>query len=67
MGSHPSSPVKVTDLLINMVGKAANQDQEFLLDLTALQARQEGWGWGVEVGLGRGAARRWYVHSFLRR
>lgn len=39
MGSHPSSPVKVTDLLINMVNKAANQDQEFLLDLTALQKK----------------------------
>lgn len=43
MGSHPSSPVKVTDLLINMVNKAANQDQEFLLDLTALQACPGGW------------------------
>ncbi|EFN56810.1 hypothetical protein CHLNCDRAFT_144341, partial [Chlorella variabilis] len=38
MGSHPSSPVKVTDLLINMVTKAASQNQEFLLDLAQLQA-----------------------------
>lgn len=39
MGSHPSSPVKVTDLLINMVTKAAAQNQEFLLDLAALQKK----------------------------
>jgi aspartokinase len=39
MGSHPSSPVKVTDLLINMVAKAARQDEGFLLDLAALQVR----------------------------
>jgi aspartokinase/homoserine dehydrogenase 1 len=37
MGAHPSSPTKVTDLLINMVTKAAAQNQEFLLDLAALQ------------------------------
>ena len=37
MGSHPSSPVKVTDLLLNMVAKAARQDEAFLLDLAALQ------------------------------
>ena len=28
---------QVTDLLINMVAKAARQNQEFLLDLAALQ------------------------------
>lgn len=39
MGSHPSSPVKVTDLLINMVNKAARQDEAFLLDLAALQEK----------------------------
>ena len=37
MGSHPSSPVKVTDLLLNMVAKAQRQDEAFLLDLAALQ------------------------------
>jgi aspartokinase len=37
MGSHPSSPVKVTDLLLNMVAKASKQDQAFLIDLAALQ------------------------------
>lgn len=42
MGSHPSSPVKVTDLLINMVAKAARQDEGFLLDLAALQVRGGG-------------------------
>ncbi|KAH7620331.1 putative Bifunctional aspartokinase/homoserine dehydrogenase 2, chloroplastic [Nannochloris sp. 'desiccata'] len=39
MGSSPSSPVKVTDLLINMVNKAARQDEGFLLDLAALQEK----------------------------
>ncbi len=39
MGSHPSSPVKVTDLLLNMVAKASKQDQAFLIDLAALQVR----------------------------
>ncbi len=40
MGSHPTSPVKVTDLLLNMVAKASRQDQAFLIDLAALQARR---------------------------
>ena len=39
MGSHPLQPVKVTDLLLNMVKKAANQDQAFLIDLAALQEK----------------------------
>ncbi|KAK9806380.1 hypothetical protein WJX72_012231 [[Myrmecia] bisecta] len=39
MGSHPSSPLKVTDLLLNMVDKASRQDQAFLLDLAALQEK----------------------------
>ena len=42
MGSHPSSPVKVTDLLLNMVAKASKQDQAFLIDLAALQVRVMG-------------------------
>jgi hypothetical protein len=37
MGAHPSSPVKVTDLLLNMVDRAGKQDQAFLIDLAALQ------------------------------
>lgn len=37
MGSHPSSPVKVTDLLLNMIKRAANSDAAFLLDLATLQ------------------------------
>ena len=49
MGSHPTSPVKVTDLLINMVSKAAAQNQEFLLDLAALQVGA-GLGWRVLGG-----------------
>ena len=40
MGSHESSPIKVTDLLLNMVAKAARQDEGFLLDLAALQVRR---------------------------
>ena len=36
MGSSPESPTKVTDLLLRMVGKAAQQDEAFLADLTAL-------------------------------
>ena len=39
MGSHPLAPVKVTDLLLNMVSKAASQDQAFLIDLAALQEK----------------------------
>ena len=39
MGSHESSPIKVTDLLLNMVAKAARQDEAFLLDLAELQVR----------------------------
>ena len=41
MGSHPSSPVKVTDLLLNMVAKASKQNQAFLIDLAALQVGAE--------------------------
>jgi hypothetical protein len=37
MGSHPTSPLKVTDLILNMIKKAANQDAAFLVDLAALQ------------------------------
>lgn len=39
MGATPASPVKVTDLLLNMISKAARQDQAFLLDLAALQEK----------------------------
>lgn len=42
MGSHPTSPVKVTDLLINMVNKAARQDEAFLADLAALEEKHVG-------------------------
>lgn len=37
MGSHPTSPLKVTDVILNMITKASKQDQAFLLDLAALQ------------------------------
>ncbi|KAJ9533496.1 hypothetical protein QJQ45_026558 [Haematococcus lacustris] len=37
MGSHPTSPLKVTDLLLNMIKRAAASDASFLLDLAALQ------------------------------
>lgn len=39
MGSHPSSLVKVTDVLLNMVSKASMQDEGFLLDLAAIQEK----------------------------
>jgi hypothetical protein len=39
MGSHPSNPVKVTDLILNMISKAARQDAGFLVDLAALQEK----------------------------
>jgi hypothetical protein len=41
MGSHETSPVKVTDLILNMIEKAANKDDGFLLDLAALQEKHE--------------------------
>ncbi len=37
MGSHPTSPAKVTDLILDMIRRAAKQDAAFLLDLAALQ------------------------------
>ena len=37
MGSHPTSPLKVTDLLLNMISRASKSDAAFLLDLAALQ------------------------------
>lgn len=40
MGSHPTSPLKVTDLLLKMVDRASRRDQSFLLDLAAIQASQ---------------------------
>ena len=39
MGSHPTSLVKVTDVLLNMVAKASRQDEGFLLDLAAIQEK----------------------------
>lgn len=39
MGSHPLNPVKVTDLILNMIAKAADKDDAFLLDLAALQEK----------------------------
>ncbi len=37
MGSHPTSPLKVTDVILNMIKRAEKQDAAFLLDLAALQ------------------------------
>lgn len=37
MGSAAESPIKVTDLILNMIAKAARQDAAFLVDLAALQ------------------------------
>lgn len=41
MGSHPSSPVKVTDLMLRMIDKAARSDYEFMTDLEALHQKYE--------------------------
>lgn len=40
MGSCAESPIKVTDLLLNMIAKAARQDAAFLVDLAALQVSE---------------------------
>jgi hypothetical protein len=39
MGSHPTTPAKVTDLILNMIKKAAKQDAAFLVDLASLQEK----------------------------
>ena len=39
MGSTKESPIKVTDLILNMVAKAAKQDAAFLVDLASLQEK----------------------------
>lgn len=39
MGSAPSSPTKVTDLILNMIARAAKQDAAFLVDLAMLQEK----------------------------
>jgi hypothetical protein len=44
MGSAVESPIKVTDLILNMIAKAARQDAAFLVDLAALQVRPRGYG-----------------------
>jgi len=39
MGSHATSPVKVTDLMLQMIEKAAKQDVGFMMDLAAIQEK----------------------------
>ncbi|GBF98799.1 bifunctional aspartate kinase homoserine dehydrogenase [Raphidocelis subcapitata] len=39
MGSTKESPIKVTDLILNMVARAAKQDAAFLVDLASLQEK----------------------------
>lgn len=39
MGSHPSSPIKVTDLLLGLVAKAGARDAAYLLELEALEGK----------------------------
>jgi aspartokinase/homoserine dehydrogenase 1 len=41
LGSHPTSPVKTTDLLINMVNKAAGQDPNFARDLDQINQKHQ--------------------------
>lgn len=39
MGSHPSSPTKVTDLLLHMIDRAVKRDRAYVDDLAALRAK----------------------------
>lgn len=39
LGSHPSSPVKVTDLLLNMIQRASKQDAGFTEDLDKIKGK----------------------------
>lgn len=39
LGSHPTSPVKVTDLLLNMVARATNQDTGYGEDLDKIKGK----------------------------
>ncbi|KDD71521.1 hypothetical protein H632_c4869p0, partial [Helicosporidium sp. ATCC 50920] len=39
MGSTSASPVKVTDLLLNAIAKAAARDDTYIVDLAALQEK----------------------------
>ena len=39
MGAHPSSPVKVTDLLLSVISKAASRDPSYSEDLAVLRAK----------------------------
>ena len=60
MGAHPSSPVKVTDLLLAVVARASARDPGYAADLAALRAKH------VDVAdelLGAGAARDAFVAS----
>ncbi|KAK9838066.1 hypothetical protein WJX74_011058 [Apatococcus lobatus] len=62
MGSHPTSPLKVTDLLLKMVDRASRRDQSFLLDLAAIQDKH------VETAkqlLGEGRALNRFVARIL--
>jgi len=52
MGSHPTSPTKVTDLLLNMIAKASKKDPSFDEDLDALKEKHEKAGTAL---LGKGA------------
>jgi aspartokinase/homoserine dehydrogenase 1 len=60
MGSHPTSPTKVTDLLLNMIAKASNKDDSFEDDLDALKEKHEK---AATALLGKGAD----LDSFLER
>jgi hypothetical protein len=39
MGSHPTSPIKVTDLLLNMIRRAAARSPDYLDDVAALHQK----------------------------
>ena len=56
MGAHPSSPVKVTDLLLSVVSKAASRDASFSEDLAALRAKHVETADELLLGEGGGGA-----------
>jgi aspartokinase/homoserine dehydrogenase 1 len=60
MGSTKESPIKVTDLILNMVSRAAKQDAAFLVDLASLQEKHVS---AAKALLGEGPA----LSSFIAR
>ena len=65
MGAHPSSPVKVTDLLLSVVSKAASRDPGFADDLAALRAKHVETADELLLGAGGGNSGRAERDAFV--